>query len=232
MNEETSLQATDGSGGFAVYIARPAEPNGGAIVVIQEIFGVNRDVRQKCDDWAAKGYVALAPDLFWRQQPGIQLTDQSEAEWQRAFQLYQGFDVDKGIEDLEATIAAARAMGRSKVGTVGFCLGGLLAYLCATRTSADANVGYYGVGIDGRLDEAVRITRPLLLHVAVEDRFVDAQAQARIHAGLDRHRHVTVLDYPSLDHAFTRLGGQHYDAAGATLAHARTEGFFAAALKC
>jgi carboxymethylenebutenolidase len=231
MGSTITLKASDGTGSFSAYLAKPASGNGPAIVVIQEIFGVNKDVRQKCDDWAAKGYVALAPDLFWRQEPGIELTDQSDAEWQKAFSLYQGFDVALGIADLAVTIAAARAQSTGKVGTVGYCLGGLLAYLCATRTDADANVGYYGVGIDGKLEEAAKISKPLMLHVAGADKFVDAEAQARLHAGLDSNRFTTVLDYPGLEHAFTRLRGQHYDEAGATLANARTEGFFAASLK-
>jgi carboxymethylenebutenolidase len=231
MGQEISIAASDGSGSFSAYVAKPASGSGPAVVVIQEIFGVNADVRAKCDAWAEKGYIGIAPDLFWRQEPGIQLTDQSEAEWQKAFQLYQGFDVDKGIEDLKATIATARAHSTGKVGAVGYCLGGLLAYLVATRTDADAAVGYYGVGIQGKLDEAAQISKPLMLHIAVEDKFVDRDAQAQLHAGLGGHGKVTLLDYAGLDHAFTRLGGQHYDEAGATLANARTEGFFAAALK-
>jgi carboxymethylenebutenolidase len=231
MSLNATISATDGSGALGAYVAKPKSGSGPAIIVIQEIFGVNADVRSKCDAWAEKGYVAIAPDLFWRQEPGVQLTDQTEAEWQKAFQLYQGFNVDKGVEDLTATIAFARGVSSGKVGAVGYCLGGLLAYLIATRTDADAAVGYYGVGIDGRLDEAKAIQKPLMLHIAVEDKFVDKNAQAKIHAGLAATAGVTVLDYPGLDHAFTRKGGQHFDAAGAILADARTEGFFAAALR-
>jgi len=231
MGEEIRIEAQDGSGVFMAYCAAPPGGRGPAIIVIQEIFGVNADVRAKCDHWASLGYVALAPDLFWRQQPGIQLTDQSEAEWARAFELYQGFSVDKGIEDLKATIAAARARSTGKVGAVGYCLGGLLAYLCATRTDADAAVGYYGVGIDGRLDEKARIARPLMLHIAVEDKFVDKAAQATVHAGLDGQPGVSLFDYAGQDHAFARINGQHYDADAARLANGRTEGFFAAALR-
>lgn len=231
MGHEISIAATDGSGAFSAYVAQPDGTPRAAVVVIQEIFGVNADVRAKCDGWAAKGYIGIAPDLFWRQEPGVQLTDRSEAEWQKAFQLYQGFGIDTGIDDLKATVAAARGMGAARVGTVGYCLGGLLAYLMATRSDADANVGFYGVGIEGRLAEATAIRAPLLLHVATADKFVDAAAQAQIHAGLAGVRHVTVLDYEGQDHAFTRLGGQHYDETAATLANARTEGFFAGVLR-
>jgi carboxymethylenebutenolidase len=231
MGEMITIAATDGTGSFGAYVAKPANGSGPAIVVIQEIFGVNADVRAKCDAWADNGYVALAPDLFWRQEPGVQLTDKSEAEWQKAFQLYQGFAIDSGIEDLKATVGAARSHSTGKVGTVGYCLGGLLAYLMATRSDADANVGYYGVGIEGRLDEAAAVRAPLMLHIATADAYVAPEAQAQIHAALDGKPHMTVLDYAGLDHAFTRIGGQHYDEAGSTLANARTEGFFAAALR-
>jgi carboxymethylenebutenolidase len=229
--QEINIQATDGSGSFMAYVAKPEAGTGPAVVVIQEIFGVNKDVRSKVEGWAKKGYVAIAPDLFWRQEPGVQLTDGSEAEWQKAFQLYQGFNVDSGVADLHATIAAVRGHSTGKVGTVGYCLGGLLAYLCATRTDATANVGYYGVGIEGRLAEAGSIKGPLMLHVAVEDKFVDKAAQAKLKDGLATNGHVTILDYEGQDHAFTRLNGQHYDEAAATLANARTEGFFAGALR-
>lgn len=233
MGREITITASDGSGTFTAYLAEPASDSGPGVVVIQEIFGVNADVRAKCDAWAEKGYFALAPDLFWRQEPGIQITDQTDEEWAKAFQLYKGFDVDKGIEDLKVTIAALRQVHgcTGKVGTVGYCLGGRLAYLCATRTDADANVAYYGVAIDGSLDEAVNINKPLLMHMASEDRFVDKAAQAKIHEALDDHPHVTIHDYPGQDHAFSRIGGQHYNKEASELASARTTEFFAANLK-
>jgi carboxymethylenebutenolidase len=231
MAQEIQITAQDGSGHFMGYLATPqnAQPRG-VILVIQEIFGVNADVRAKCEGFAAKGYLALAPDLFWRQSPGIELTDQSEAEWQKAFSLYQGFDIDKGVADLDATLAAARALRGGKVGAVGYCLGGLLAYLMVCRTNVDASVGYYGVGIEGHLAQAPAIKKPLLLHIAGADKFVDAAAQKALHNALDNHGAVHLYDYPGLEHAFARLGGTHYDAYGAQLADARTEGFFAASL--
>lgn len=228
MNQQITIKASDGAGTFAGYLATPASGKGPGIIVIQEIFGVNADVRAKCDTWAEKGYFALAPDLFWRQEPGIQLTDQSEAEWAKAFELFKGFSSEKGVQDLSATIATLRALPGSsgKIGTVGYCLGGLLAYLCATRTTADANVGYYGVGIDGKLEEAAKITKPLMMHIAEEDKFVDKTAQKTIHDGLGKLPLVTLHDYAGQDHAFSRLGGQHYNKAAADLANSRTEAFF------
>jgi carboxymethylenebutenolidase len=183
-------------------------------------------MRHKADWLAGEGYWALAPDLFWRLQPGIDITDQSEAEWAQAMDYMNRFDAMKGVEDIQTTISAARGWGAKKVGTVGYCLGGLLAYLSATRTDTDASVGYYGVNIPKFLDEAVKIKRPLLLHIAGKDGFVKPEMQAQMHKGLDGNPLVTLYDYPERDHAFTREGGKNYDADDARLADSRTVAFF------
>jgi len=229
---EITVTASDG-GSFSAYVARPAAAKAPGVVVpgvvvIQEIFGVNANIREIADGLAAAGYLAIAPDLFWRQEPGIQLTDQSEGEWKRAFELYQGFDVDKGVGDIAATIATLRADPghNGKVGAVGYCLGGFLAYLTATRTDADAAVGYYGVAIETKLDEAKAIRGQLMLHVAAKDQFVPPPAQEAIKAGLAGNAHATVHVYEAQDHAFARPGGQHYDKAAADLANSRTLDFF------
>jgi carboxymethylenebutenolidase len=226
-----TIKTADGS--FSAYVARPegAGPFP-AVVVIQEIFGVNRFVRAVADRLAADGYLAVAPDLFWRIEPGIDITDQSEAEWKKAFELYNAFDVAKGVEDIGATVAAVRARPdcNGKVGAVGYCLGGLLAYLTAARTDADAVVSYYGVGIDNFLGEAQAIKKPLLLHIAGEDQFVPKPAQEKIIEGLRGHPNVALHTYPGRDHAFARDGGAHYDAADAATANARTRDFFKRAL--
>ncbi len=225
MSEEWA-QIQGPKGAFKAYVARPQGTPKGAVVLIQEIFGVNAVMRGKANWLAAQGFLAVAPDLFWRIEPGIELTDQSEAEWKRAFELFGLFDVDGGIEDIAATIDWARGQGAAKVGAVGYCLGGLLAYLAACRTTADASVGYYGVSIDQRLSEAAGITRPLMLHVAGKDQFVKPDAQAAISAGLSSNPHVTLYTYADQDHAFTREGGAHYDKAAAVLADSRTVSFF------
>jgi carboxymethylenebutenolidase len=231
MGQEIHMSASDGSGSLTGYLATPASGSGPAIVVIQEVFGVNADVRAKCDAFAAQGYVALAPDLFWRQEAGVDITPRTDADWQRAIKLYQGFDNDKGVEDVQAAIAWLRSNGSAKVGTVGFCLGGLLAYLSATRTDADANVSYYGVGIEKHLSEAARIHAPLLMHIATSDEYVPPEAQGQIHSALDANPHVTLCDYAGQNHAFSRLGGDHYHEASATLAYQRTAALFEKALR-
>jgi carboxymethylenebutenolidase len=194
------------------------------VVVIQEIFGVNQVMRDIADWYAARGFVALCPDLFWRQEPGVQLTDQTEAEWQRAFQLYQGLDEAKAVADTAAAMAFLRQHSActGKVGSVGFCLGGKLAYLLAAHYDPDCAVGYYGVGIENALAEAANIRRPVLLHIAAQDQFCPPAAQAQLHQTLDRHAHVMLYDYVQQDHAFARPGGAHYDAAAAELANLRT----------
>jgi carboxymethylenebutenolidase len=228
---DITINGADGA--FSAYIAMPTGGKGPGILAIQEIFGVNADMRKHCDNFAAQGYIAISPDLFWRQEPGIQITDQTEAEWQRAFQLYQGFDVDKGVEDLIATMDHLRGIAgcSGRIGTVGFCLGGLLAYLMACKSNADCNVSYYGVGINEKLDLAKNIKAPTILHVAEEDEYVDKDAQAAIRKGLAGHPNVTIFSYPGVNHAFTRNNGIHYDEAAAKLAHGRTADAFKAALR-
>ncbi|MEG3153237.1 dienelactone hydrolase family protein, partial [Sphingomonas sp. ZT3P38] len=161
-----TIGSLDGSGGFTAYRANPEGDAKGAIVVIQEVFGVNEGIRRKCDHWASKGYVALAPDLFWRMESGIELDPDVPDEMQQGLNLFGKFDQGKGIEDIEATIRAAREAGGGKVGVVGYCLGGRLAYMTAARTDADASVGYYAVAVDGLLGEKHGIANPLMLHIA------------------------------------------------------------------
>ncbi len=219
----------DDSGQFDAYRAVPAGEPRAAIIVIQEIFGVNPGIRRKCDTLAEAGYLAIAPDLFWRFAPGVQLDPDVPAELEQAFGLMPRLDQDAAIRDIEATIRATRAAlpAGGKVGVVGYCLGGRLAFMTAARTDADATVGYYGVGIDGLLGEKHAIARPVLLHVPQEDHLVDKDAQARMHAGLDDHPRVTLHDYPGEDHGFaTEFGARRSDAA-ARLADDRTAAFFA-----
>ncbi|MFQ5958919.1 MAG: dienelactone hydrolase family protein [Alphaproteobacteria bacterium] len=226
--QDITLTAAEG-GSFGAYLASPSSASGSGIVVLQEIFGVNAVMRDIADRLAADGYFAIVPDLFWRQEPGIQITDRTEAEWQRAFELYQGFSEDLGIDDAIVALAHLRTLPgcSGTVGCVGFCLGGKLAYLMATRSDADCSVGYYGVGIEGALGEAGNISKPLMLHIAENDGFVPAEAQAQIKDALGTNPHVTIHSYPGVDHAFARIGGDNFDQAAADLAHARSAAFFA-----
>ena len=220
------IKSFDG-GEFDGYLALPASGYGPGIVVIQEIFGVNPYMRSIADWYAAHGFVALCPDLFWRIERGVQLTDKGD-DWNRAIDFYQKIDEDKAVEDCAATLDFLRRNSacNGRVGAVGFCMGGNLAYLLSTRFKPDCAVGYYGVSIEKSLDEAKNLTSPLLLHIAEQDKFCPPEAQTQIHDALDPNPLVTIHDYAGLDHAFGRTGGEHYNAAAAELANLRSLEFF------
>ncbi|AHE56687.1 dienelactone hydrolase family protein [Sphingomonas sanxanigenens] len=231
MSQTDTITPLDGEGSFNAYVAQPEGGPRAAIIVIQEIFGVNTGIRQKCDKLAAEGYLAVAPDLFWRIEPGIELDPDVPEQMQRGFELYGLFDQAKGISDIEATIRFARAAsGGRKVGCVGYCLGGRLAYMTAARTDIEASVGYYGVGIDALLGERHAIAHPLLLHVAGADRFVNAEAQKAMREGLADQPKVEILTYDGLDHGFATEMGDRRDEAAAELADRRTAAFFASTI--
>jgi carboxymethylenebutenolidase len=230
---DIQITTLDGSDSFGAYCAEPTGEPRAAIIVIQEIFGVNAGIRSKCDRLAEAGYLAIAPDLFWRIVPDVQLDPDVKPEFDRALALMGDFDQDTGVHDIEATIRAARArladagVSRGKVGAVGYCLGGRLAFMAATRTDVDASVGYYGVGIDNLLGEKHAIANPVLLHVPQDDHFVTPDKQQAMHAGLDDHPRVTLYDYPGEDHGFAAESGTRRSDAAAQLADERTAAFFA-----
>lgn len=228
MSLNDTIPTLSGNGSFGAYVARPEAAPRAAIIVIQEIFGVNPGIRQKCDKLAAQGYLAVAPDLFWRIEPGVELDPDVQDEFTRALELMGRFDQNAGIRDIEATIHhIRRTLGVAKVGCVGYCLGGRLAYMTAARTDIDASVGYYGVGIDELLGEMHAIAHPLMLHIPTEDGFVSRETQAAMHTALDDHPKVTLHDYPGLDHGFATETGKRRNEEAAQLADSRTMGFFA-----
>ena len=227
MSETVNVPTLSGESSFQAYVARPQGTPKAAVLVIQEIFGVNPGIRQKCDKWADAGYLAVAPDLFWRFKPGIELDPDVEAELNEAFGYFGKYDPDDGVKDIEATIHwIRREAGVPKVGCVGYCLGGRLAYMAATRTDVDASVGYYGVMIDQMLHESKAIAHPLMLHIPTADHFVGPDAQKAIHDGLGSHPKITLHDYEGLDHGFATESGTRRDDTGAQLADRRTEAFF------
>lgn len=215
---------------MAAYVAYPKNPDAPApvVVVIQEIFGVNEGIRGKCEWLASEGFIAVAPDLFFRLEPGVELTDKTQEEWNKAFDLMNRFDIDQGVEDLQEVITQFRKADGANgyVGAMGYCLGGKVAYLMAARSDSDATVGYYGVGLEGLLDESKNIEKPLLLHIAGKDKFVPPEAQAQIIEGLANNHNTALHVYKEQDHAFTRVGGDHYDEAAAKEADHHTILFF------
>lgn len=229
---QITTKAQDG-GVFSAYIAYPDVMPAPAVILIQEIFGVNHEMREKCEDMAAQGYLAVCPDLFWRIEPGIDLTDRVPEQLERAFRLFGEFDQEQGLKDLEATLSHIRAMKEctGSVACVGFCLGGKLAYMMAARTEIDAAVSYYGVGLGSMLNEADKIEEPLLLHIAGEDEFVPKDEQKKIEEAMLEHPTAEVHVYPGMEHAFARGEGLHYNREAAELAAERTAEFLAIHLK-
>lgn len=228
---DITITAQDG-GKFTGYLAKPSRAKAPGLLLIQEIFGVNQVMRGIADEFAKQGYLVLCPDLFWRQEPNIQITDQSEAEWQKAFALYQGFDQQKGVGDLIASLAALKSHpdGNGKAGCVGYCLGGSLAFVMACNSDVDASVSYYGIGIAGMLGTAGNIKQPLLMHVAENDKFVPKEEQENVRQGLAGNKLVTIHTYPGVDHAFARTNGQTYNKQAADMANKRTADFLKANL--
>jgi carboxymethylenebutenolidase len=230
MSQFLTVQTPDGA--FQAYVARPSAPSAPVVVVLHEVFGVNDDMRMTCDELAAKGFLAVAPDLFWRQEPGVDLNAWSEPEWKKGLALYTAYDRDQGVKDILAAVEVARTMPGSsgKVAVMGFCLGGLMAFLTAARGEADAVVAYHGGDTEKYLDEAPAVAAPLLMHLADEDEFISKEAQAQIKAAFAAAPNATVYSYPGRNHAFARHTGAHYHAADAALANDRTWTFLARAL--
>jgi carboxymethylenebutenolidase len=230
MGERITITTADGS--FGAYLARPSQPRAPSVVVLHEVFGVNSDIRETCDTLASKGFIAVAPDLFWRQEFAVDLDVTSEADWNHGLALYTGFDRAKGVPDIIETVKVARQLdgASGKAGMLGYCLGGLMTYLTAARSDIDAAVWFHGSDTEKYLDEALAITAPFLMHFAGADEFIPPAAQAAIKAALADHGNVQTFDYPGRHHAFTRHGGAHYSAQDAQVANARTWAFLQAHL--
>jgi carboxymethylenebutenolidase len=226
MKDRITIEGRDGA--FGVYIARPKTLPAPAVVVLHEVFGVNADIRKTCDELAEQGFIAVAPDLFWRQEPGVDLNVTSEADWQHGLRLYGAYDRDAGARDIKDTVEAVRELPEcnGKVAVLGYCLGGLMVFLTAVRChGVDAAVAYHGGDTEKYLGEVDGLNAPLLMHLAEKDEFISKAAQAEIKAALTKRPNATVYSYPGQNHAFSRHGGAHYNAEAAALAHERTYEF-------
>lgn len=224
ISENISVSGPDGD--FSAYLSAPDRPNGVAVIVLQEIFGVNANIRGIADSFAAQGYVAVAPDLYWRQVPKIELDPGSEDGRLRAMELMKGLDRDQAVQDsLDALSAAqARVAGIQRSAAVGYCFGGGVAYLLAVRNNVDAGVAYYGTYLQTVLDEAANLKGKLLLHIAANDHVCPPVVQEAIKAAVaplgDR---ATAAVHEGVGHAFARVGGATYDAVTAERANAMTD---------
>ncbi len=225
MNNTIEITTADGS--FSAYVASPARRQAPAVIVIQEIFGVNAGIRSIAHEMAAQGFLAVCPDLFWRSERNLSMSEGNPADQARGFALYGAYDFDRGVGDIAATAAALRTMPScsGQIGVMGYCLGGLLTYLSAAAGFPDAAVAYYGGGTDRFLDRASTVRTPLLMHLAGDDEYIGFDAQLAIHAALDDRPGVAIHTYPGRQHAFARPGGVHYDEQAAQLANGRTVEF-------
>ncbi len=225
MENQIVIVSPDGT--FRAYIERPKVLPAPAVVVLQELFGVNADIRKTCDELAEQGFIAVAPDLFWRQEPGVDLSVTSEPDWQHGLRLYQAYDRDAGARDVKDTadVVAKLPQCIGKVAVLGYCLGGLMTFLTAVRYGVDAAVAYHGGDTEKYLGEVDGLHAPLLMHLAEEDEFISKSAQAEIKTALASKPNTTVYSYPGQSHAFARHNGTHYNAAAATLANRRTSEF-------
>ena len=224
------VEAQDG-GSFSAYLASPESGKGPGIVLCQEIFGVNAYIQSVADRYAEEGYVVLAPDLFWRIEQGIQL-GYTEKDFERAFELFKDFDTDRGMEDISACVKTLKNRSESigKVGALGFCLGGRLAYLAAARSDVDCAVAYYGVTIDDYLNEANDISVPMVLHFAENDQYAPPATVTKIRQALKEHENTEIHMYPGVDHGFSRTESGHFHKTTADFAHQRSISLFRKAM--
>jgi carboxymethylenebutenolidase len=222
------LRIASQEGKFLAYEAHPAAQARPVIVVLHEVFGVNADLRATCDELASEGFIAICPELFWRQAAHVDLSVRSQSDWEKGLSLYKAFDLDAGVRDVEATVSAARRVqgASGAVGVMGFCLGGLLTFLATARTRVDAAVAFHGARTEEFLGETADIDAPLQMHLAEEDEFISKDAQRQIVAALASNVRVEIHSYPGCNHAFSRHDGMHFNADAARLARARTLNFF------
>ena len=227
MTGSTVTVTAKGGGSFKAYLATPEKGSGPGIVLLQEIFGINRFIRDVADYYAEEGYVVLAPDLFWRQEPGVQL-GYGEADREKAVALRQGLDMEAAVDDIAATVAVLRGLPQcaGKIGALGFCLGGKLAVLAAARAGVDCAVGYYGVGIDQDLQTLAAIKVPLALHFGEADKHSPADAIGRIRDAIDGRDDIEIHVYPGADHGFAAPARPAYDKPSAMMAHSRSIALF------
>jgi carboxymethylenebutenolidase len=220
-------------GSIGLHVERPKAASAPVVVVLHEVFGINDDVRASCRELADRGFLAICPDLFWRIAPGFSLSQWTEADLPRVNELYGAFDRDRAADDIAEVLTFARSMDGSngRAGLMGYCMGGLMAFLTTARYGADATVAYYPGQAELYLNEADTVSTPMIVHLGEEDEYISHDAQREIREAFAANASVTVYSYPGCSHAFARHSGDHFDAAAAALANGRTWDFLDASLK-
>jgi carboxymethylenebutenolidase len=221
MGQMTEATMGDGTT-IRVYRAEPAVAPRAAIVIMHEAFGMNDHIRSLCDRYAAEGYLALAPALYDRAEKGFEVPGYGDTDLEKGRALRQAVEWDDAIADMQVVVDLARAAGA--VGVVGFCWGGSLAWLAATRCGADAAVSYYGGQIIQFIDEIPGC--PVMAHFAEHDIHVPPESAATVR---EHHPNVPVHMYDA-NHGFNCDARADYDATSAALAQERTSAFFAQTL--
>jgi carboxymethylenebutenolidase len=224
------LAAPDG-GGFKAFLALPPAPKGPGILLLQEIFGVNRHIRAVAEQYAMVGFVVLAPDVFWRQQAGLDI-GYGAADVEHGRALKQQLDLAQATGDLAAAAGALRARPEctGRIASLGYCMGGMLSFLCAAEAAVDAAVCYYGSGIDSRTAQLACIRCPMLMHFAAQDELIPVQAVDRIREALKEHADAAIHLYPGVGHGFNCWDRAAYHAMSAALARGRTLQFLSTRL--
>src|SRR5688500_7015481 len=210
------------SDGLEAYCAVPESGSGPGMLLFQEIFGINDNIRGLCDKLAGEGYVTLAPDMFWRIEPRFERKD--ESGFADAIAMVQKLDMAAAIEDIKATHAHLRGMDActGKVGATGFCLGGALAFVAATQSKVDATVPYYGSAINDMLDQVDQLDCPAMFHYGNNDPFIPEEKIAEVEAAVAGKPNVVFHRYDA-GHAFSNWDAPSmYDEASANLAWSRT----------
>jgi len=200
------------NGNMSAYLAIPEVKPKGAIIAIMEIWGVNETMRTHAKEFSDAGYICIVPDLFWRQEPNVELSDKKSEDIKKAFDLYYDFDYDLAVNDMKDTEKYLKNLSDydGKVGAVGYCLGGKLCYLMCCRTNIDCAIAYYGTYIEHHIKEVTNLHRPFLLHMAMKDRWVQKEVNDLLERKLNKNPLVTICKYPDADHAFARHGGLTY----------------------
>ena len=225
-----NIQSDDGKS-FTGYLSLPPTGSGPGIVLIQEIFGVNQHIRAVADQYAMAGYVVLAPDVFWRLEPGVDV-GYSPADMQKAMSMMQQLDAEKAVKDLTSAVQTLRALPEctGKVASLGYCMGGRLSYLCAANAGVDAAVCYYPGGIEGQLGQVEKVKCPIMFHFAQNDDHISMDAVAAVKKAFAGKSNATVEVYPAVDHGFNCWGRPSYHQSTAALAHGRSLSLLATAL--